>query len=473
MQLKKTKIVATLGPASTAEGIEAMIAAGANVFRINLSHTDADGFRAFVALVRAASAKLGAPVGILADLQGPRIRIGTVENGAILLSTETRVVLTPKRLMGTPEQLSISFAGLARDVEIGSEILLDDGNIRLVVEDLPGEGEVVCRVVRGGRVSSHRGINLPHRNISLPALTEKDIADADLGIELGVDFFALSFVQSAEDILGLNRHIEARGGGQKVIAKIERANAVAGIEAIADASFGVMIARGDLALEMSIEETPLAQKHIINVCRTRRRPVITATQMLESMTQSSKPTRAEAADVANAILDGTDALMLSGETAIGVDPVNVVETMARIARRTERAVEEGRLRAPSEPPPADTTLGVLADAARGVSEDVGAALVIAYTETGGSALNLASSRPRAPILALCASEAVRRRLALVWGIETQVIDLAAASGQVVETARREALASGYARVGDRILIVVGNVFGYGDVSNVLKVDRIP
>jgi pyruvate kinase len=473
--MKKTKIVATLGPRSfSASVVDGMIRAGANVFRINLSHTGSEAFRSAVALVRQTAQAAGATVAILADLCGPRIRIGEVRDGLIELPLGGRLRLTPEAgVVGTPERLSVSFAGLAADLEVGASILLDDGNIVLQVEELHDGGEIACVVRRGGRVSSHRGINLPHRKVSLPALTEKDYADADLGIELGVDLFALSFVQSAADVAALNRHIASRGGPQKVIAKIERENAVDEIEAIARESFGIMVARGDLALELSLEETPIAQKRIMNVCRALRRPVITATQMLESMTTSPKPTRAEAADVANAILDGTDAVMLSGETAIGIDPVNVVDVMARIARRTEAAVADGQLRPPPDPPTADTTVGVLAAAAKTVAENIGASLVMAYTDTGESAVYLASERPRPPILALCASEAVRRRLAVVWGVETRLIDVQEAAGQVLETARREALASGLGRSGERTVMLVGTVFGSSDVTNVLKVDQIP
>lgn len=474
MSRKKTKIVATLGPRSASqEVIEAMIGAGTDVFRINLSHTPAEEFRRLVARIRAAATRAAQPVAILADLRGPRIRIGEVPAGGIVLETGSRLVLTPEPLVGTPQRLSVSFDRLAADLEPGAQILLDDGNILMIVDELLAGGEIACEVRRGGPVSSHRGINLPHRRVSLPALTDKDFEDASLGVELGVDFFALSFVQSAEDVAQLNRFVAERGGTQKVIAKIERENAVGDIERIATESFGVMIARGDLALEMSIEETPIAQKRIMNVCRALRRPVITATQMLESMTHAAKPTRAEAADVANAILDGTDALMLSGETAIGVDPVNVVATMARIARRTERAVEEGHLRPPPEPPPAATTVGVLADAAKTVAAEVGARVIVSYTDTGESATNVSSERPSTPQLALCASEVVERRLAVVWGVETRPIDVAEATGRVPEIARREALAAGLASSGDRIVIVVGTVFPGSDATNVLKVDQIP
>ena len=475
MSVDKTKIVATVGPASSSpETIAQLIRAGVDVFRINLSHTDPRQFRELVGRIRAAAEGADSPIGILADLRGPRIRIGEVEGDCVELPTGGRVVLAPGDFTGTAERLSVSFAGLAGDVAIGAEILLDDGNLRMTVEELPPGGEVVCRIDHGGPVSSRRGINMPLRPVSLPALTEKDRADVDLGIELGVDFFALSFVQSADDVAELNRLVEERGGCQKAIAKIERENAVRDIERIAAESYGVMVARGDLALEMSIEETPIAQKRIINVCRALRRPVITATQMLESMTQARKPTRAEAADVANAVLDGTDALMLSGETAVGIDPVNVVETMARIARSAERAAAAGDL--PRLPRPSlggDTHLGVLASAARTVAESVDARLILTYTDTSEAAVSVASERPRPPILALCASEIVRRRLALAWGVETRLIDVAEASGQVLETARREAIAAGLAGPGDRIVILVGSVFGDSDLMNSLKVDVIP
>jgi len=234
-----------------------------------------------------------------------------------------------------------------------------------------------------------------------------------------------------------------------------------------------MVARGDLALEMSFEETPIAQKRIINVCRSLRRPVITATQMLESMTRAAKPTRAEAADVANAILDGTDALMLSGETAVGVDPVNVVATMARIARRTESAVDAGQLPTPPEPTQSSTTLGVLAAAAKTVAQDIGANVILAYTDTGEAAVNVASERPRPQILALCDDDAVRRRLAIVWGVETRRIDVAHSPDNVLQISRREAVAAGLASTGDRTVIVVGSLFASSDIANVLKVDQIP
>jgi len=474
MSRKKTKIVATVGPRSgTTATIAAMIRAGANAFRINLSHTPPDEFRRLVESIRAARESTGQTVAILADLRGPRIRIGDVAGGEIALATGGRVVLTPTTVIGTPERLSVSFQALADDVEPGAQILLDDGNIHLTVEQILGGGEIACRIDRGGPVSSRRGINLPHRRVGLPALTEKDLADAALGVDLGVDFFALSFVQSAEDVASLNRFIAARGGSQRVIAKIERENAVADLERIAAESFGVMVARGDLALEMSIEETPIAQKRIINVCRALRRPVITATQMLESMTQATKPTRAEAADVANAILDGSDALMLSGETAIGVDPANTVATMARIALRTERAVDEGQLRPPPEPPPAATTVGVLADAANTVAQQVTARVVVAYTDSGESAINVATRRQRTSQLALCASDVVERRLAIVWGVETRPIDVSHAAGRVHEVARQQVQSAGLASPGDRIVILVGTVFAGSDATNVLKVDRIP
>jgi pyruvate kinase len=270
---KKTRIVATLGPASSrAPLIEGLALAGANVFRINMSHADHAQLAALTRDIRSTGERLGLPLGIMADLRGPRIRIGTVAEGTIQVSDGQTLVLTPADVVGTPARISISYPQLADDVSIGSELLIDDGNIQVIVTALGPDGEVQGRVVRGGTLSSHRGINVPKRRVSLPALTDKDLSDVDAGIANGVDFFALSFVQSADDVRRLTTHIAARGGHQQVIAKIEREPAVTDIEAIARESFAVMIARGDLALEMSIEDTPIVQKHVMTVCRSPTRP---------------------------------------------------------------------------------------------------------------------------------------------------------------------------------------------------------
>ena len=348
-EAKRTKIIATLGPASDrADVLRRMIEAGMNVARINFSHQKAEGLRGTVERVRQASEEAGVPVAILGDLRGPRIRVGEMSGGSVVMATGSEVVLTPERIIGTPERVSVSFPRLAGDVTPGTALLLDDGNLLLRVVEVSGgaEGALRARVERGGTLSSNRGINLPGQRVSLPSITEKDEADIALAVELDFDFLALSFVQSAEDVRDLQRRLQARGADIPVIAKIEKKSALDDIEAIAQAAYGVMVARGDLALEMSLPDVPIAQKRIIAVCRQAARPVITATQMLESMTHAPKPTRAEATDVANAVFDGTDAVMLSGESAMGEYPVETVATMSAIARRAENAWLHGEVAAP-------------------------------------------------------------------------------------------------------------------------------
>ncbi len=306
-----------------------------DVVRLNFSHRSAEHAKPLVERVRCVADRLGVSVGILGDLRGPRIRIGEMQNGVITLKTGNKIILSPEPLIGTAERIAVSFRGLANDVAHGTVILLDDGNIELqVIEQLP-RGEVLCEVLRGGELKSNKGVNLKNRLVSLPSLTTKDYQDLDFAVSEQLDFLALSFVQSASDVRFLKQALAERGANIPVIAKIERKNALEDIERIVKECYGVMVARGDLALEMSFEDVPIAQKQIISACRQAGVPVITATQMLESMTNFHKPTRAEAADVANAILDGTDAVMLSGESAVGKFPVEVVSTMA-MERRASR-----------------------------------------------------------------------------------------------------------------------------------------
>ena len=318
---KRTKIVATLGPRSSDEAtLRQMIMAGLDVVRINFSHGQANDVAPLVQLVRRLSDEMSVPIAILGDLRGPRIRVGEIEGGAVELESDQKFILTPQQVMGNIERASISFAKLAQNVSVGSLILLDDGNIELKVEQIEGNGDVVCRVIQAHTLSSRRGVNLPGIRVNLPSLTRKDFADIAFAIERKFDFLALSFVQSVDDVRLLKAYLASQEAEIPVIAKIERQSALLDIENIVQEVDGVMVARGDLALEMSLEDVPFAQKRIIDVCREAAIPVITATQMLESMVTSHKPTRAEVTDVANAILDGTDALMLSGETAIGKYP---------------------------------------------------------------------------------------------------------------------------------------------------------
>ena len=470
---KRTKIVATLGPAcDRVDTLRAMIAAGMNVVRINFSHAKHEQTSATVARVRAAADEAGVPVAILGDLRGPRIRVGEMTGGAITLEAGKDLLLTPEFCTGTPERISVTFPKLADDVEPGATLLLDDGNLLLRVHEARG-AEVLAHVERGGTLSSNRGINLPGRRVSLPSLTEKDKGDVAFAVEEGFDFLALSFVQSADDVRGLQTLLATHRANIPIIAKIEKKSALDDIEAIARTAYGVMVARGDLALEMSLPDVPIAQKRIIAVCRQAASPVITATQMLESMTHAPKPTRAEATDVANAIFDGTDAVMLSGESAVGEYPVETVAMMSAIAARAERAWLGGEL--PGPPPLRENSEpgACVARAAEELAMHVGARAILTHTTGGTTTRRVACHRPRMPVLALSPDEGVRRRLALVWGVESERSDEIRSTEHMVEVALKAAAARCGARPGDTVVIVAGTPYRVSGRTNLIKVETIP
>lgn len=471
---KRTKIVATLGPASANEEVlRKMILAGLNVVRFNFSHSQPESLIPMIELVRSLSDELDAPVAILGDLRGPRIRVGEMDGGSIELVNGQKITLTPQPVIGTPGRISVSFSQLAADTRIGSLLLLDDGNIELKVESIKSNGEIVCRIIQGGTLSSHRGINLPGLRVSLPSITKKDYADIDFAIAQKFDFLALSFVQSATDVRQLNAYLASEGVKIPVIAKIEKKGALDDIEAIVQEAYGVMVARGDLALEMSIQDVPIAQKRIIAACRRAAIPVITATQMLESMIEWHKPTRAEATDVANAILDGTDALMLSGETAIGKYPAETVATMATIAARTEQAWLSGELAgAPALPPPQGIDANV-AYVSNVVAQSIAAKAIVIHTTTGATARRVACHRPLIPVLALTSHPDSRRRLALTWGVESELVENIRNTHHMVSLAFKHAVQCGAAAPGDEIVITAGTPYGTAGRTNMLKVEQIP
>ena len=470
---KRTKIIATLGPASDKEDtLRAMIAAGMNVVRINFSHAQPAALRATLDRVRRAAAAAGVPVGILGDLRGPRIRVGEMTGGAITLEAGKEIILTPDPCVGLPDRIGTTFPALAGDVALDTPLLLDDGNLVLRVLEVRG-GEVRAHIERGGTLSSNRGINLPGRRVSLPSITAKDEADIALAVAEGFDFLALSFVQSAADVRELQGKLAALGSAIPVIAKIEKKSALDDIEAIARTAYGVMVARGDLALEMSLPEVPIAQKRIIAVCRQAASPVITATQMLESMTHAPKPTRAEATDVANAIFDGTDAVMLSGESAMGEYPVETVAVMAAIAERAERAWLGGEL--PGPPPLRESSEpgACVARAAEELAMNVGARAILTHTTGGTTTRRVACHRPRMPILALSPDEGVRRRLALIWGVESERSEEIRGTSHMVEVALKAAVARCGARPGDTVVIVAGTPYRVSGRTNLIKVETVP
>jgi pyruvate kinase len=470
---KRTKIIATLGPASDREEVlRAMIEAGMNLVRINFSHARPDALRQTLERIRSAADSVGVPIGILGDLRGPRIRVGEMTGGAITLEAGKDIVLTPDPCVGLPDRIGTTFPELAGDVERGTVLLLDDGNLVLRVAEVRG-ADVSAHIERGGMLSSNRGINLPGRRVNLPSITAKDEADLDFAVAEGFDFLAQSFVQSADDVRGLQAKIEARGARIPVIAKIEKKSALDDIEAIARTAYGVMVARGDLALEMSLPEVPIAQKMIIATCRQAASPVITATQMLESMTHAPKPTRAEATDVANAIFDGTDAVMLSGESAMGEYPVQTVAMMSAIAARAEAAWLGGELPGPPRLRESTETGACVARAAEELAMNVGARAILTHTTGGTTTRRVACHRPRMPILALSPDEGVRRRLALIWGVESERSEEIRGTAHMVELALRAAVERCGARAGDTVVIVAGTPYRVSGRTNLIKVETIP
>ncbi|MFN4073771.1 MAG: pyruvate kinase [Thermus sp.] len=469
---KRTKIVATLGPASDSkEAIRALAEAGADVFRLNFSHGTHEDHRKRVAWVREVEKELGKTLAILQDLQGPKIRIGRFREGRVELKAGQPFVLTRAPVEGDETRVSLTYKGLPEDVAPGQMLLLDDGRLRLRVEKIQGD-EIHTRVEVGGVLSDSKGINVPGSDLSIPALSEKDIQDLALGAELGVDWVAVSFVRTRDDLL-LARHYLARHGSRaRLMAKIEKPSAVYRFEEILEEADGIMVARGDLGVEMPLEEVPIMQKRLILRAIAAGKPVITATQMLESMVQNPSPTRAEASDVANAIFDGTDAVMLSAETAAGAYPVEAVATMARIAQAVESSPEFLQKLNVLRPAPTPTTQDAIAQAADDIVEAVEAKAIVVFTATGSSARRIARTRPRVPILALTPNPEVERQLALVWGVLPHLAPDPQDTDDMVRIALEKAKACGLAQVGERVVIAAGVPFGVRGTTNLIRVERV-
>jgi pyruvate kinase len=470
---KRTKIVATLGPATDSEEmLYRLIDAGMDVARLNFSHRGADAAKPLVEKIRKVADRMGVGIGIMGDLRGPRIRVGEMENGAIELEKGSKIYLTSDKVVGTPEKVAVSFKGLSRDVIPGTTILLDDGNIELIVLEIRPNSDIYCEIARGGELKNNKGVNLKNRLVSLPSLTTKDYLDLDFAVSEELDFLALSFVQSSSDVRFLKQALAERGASIPVIAKIERQNALEDIKNIVKECYGVMVARGDLALEMSFEDVPIAQKRIISVCRDAGVPVITATQMLESMITFHKPTRAEAADVANAILDGTDAVMLSAESAVGKFPVEAVATMSQIAIRAEAAWINGEL-----PPPTPIADRPDLEAAVGratyvIASSVSAKAIVAATSSGTTPRRVACHRPKMPIIALCSTIEVCRRMTLSWGVQPQLTEPLVGTAHLVKLSAEAAMRTLNAGPNDLITIAAGTPFNVAGKTNLIKVEKI-
>ncbi len=467
---RKTKIIATLGPASaTSESIGKLMDAGVDLFRLNFSHgTNADKGR-IIDTVRALSSRRGREVAILADLQGPKIRTGRMENGAIPLRRGESIAISTNEVLGRPGLISTIYKALPDDVRPGSRILMDDGLIELKVNSVEG-GIVYCTVVEGGILKDLKGINLPGVNVSSPSLTDKDRIDLEFCLDKGVDYLALSFVRKSGDVEELKRIIAAYGFSTPVVAKIEKPEALRNFKSILDVADAIMVARGDLGVEINAEKVPLIQKKIINACNEAGKPVITATQMLESMILHPRPTRAETSDVANAILDGTDAVMLSGETASGGFPVEAVRTMVKVALDVERS---GLWRMANRQPPASSHAipVAVAEAACHAALTVRAKAVVVFTQSGATAARIARFRPQLPIIAFTSSDEIRRRLALYWGVRALPVGIMANSDQQITLVEETLLDTGF-RKGDVVVITMGVPLGSSGSTNLMKVHTL-
>jgi pyruvate kinase len=469
--MRSTKIVATIGPSSLdLDVLTAMIGAGMDVARLNFAHGTREQHAEIAGRIRVAAERAGREVAILGDLPGPKLRLGPVAGGVAELPRGTRVVLTPEQVEGTSARLSVAWTGFAELVDAGDVCYLADGAVRLRVDEVADQ-EVVTRVEVGGSVASRQGLNLPNVTVSLPAVSAEDIALIDAGLEMGLDFFALSFVRRREDLDPVREHLAQRGVEVPLIAKIEKPQAAANGEEIVEAADGIMIARGDLGIELPIEEVPLVQKRLLAIAGRRATPTITATQMLESMVHSTRPTRAEVADVANAIFDGTDAVMLSQETAVGRHPVLAVEMMASIAETTERELPYGRWLA-ERGPQANNQYHAIAFGAVGAVYQLGLRCIVSPTNTGTTVTLISAYRPRAPVLALSPDRAVVRRCQLLWGVHPQLNEEPLETLELIDACARAAVEAGLAGRGDRIGITAGLPAGTAGGTNLFKVHAI-
>jgi pyruvate kinase len=465
---RRAKIVCTLGPATQSyERVRALVYAGMDVARLNFSHGSYEDHKQAYTWVREASDESGRGVGVLVDLQGPKIRLGTFAAGPVVWATGETVEITVEDVRGTHDLVSTTYKGLADDVSVGERLLVDDGKVGLRVTAVDGP-VVRCLVTEGGPVSNHKGLSLPGIGVNVPALSDKDEADLRFAMGLRADMIALSFVRSAADVDLVHAIMDESGARLPVLAKIEKPQAVDNLQEIVDAFDGLMVARGDLGVEMPLEQVPLVQKRAIRAARECAKPVIVATQMLDSMIGNSRPTRAEASDVANAVLDGADAVMLSGETSVGAYPVETVATMARIISAAEEALEQ----VPPVTREPDSIAASITRAAAQVGEQVGARALVAFTQSGDTARRLAENRSGIPLLAFTPTQSVRSQLALVWGVETFLVPAVQHTDEMVRQVDTAMLELGRMQVGELVTIVAGSPPMTSGATNALRVWRL-
>jgi len=470
---RRAKIVCTIGPASNSKTIiHKLIRAGMDVARLNFSHGTHVEHKRVVEIIRAGARSYNSPVAILQDLKGLKLRVGSLKSGEITLKKGSILAITTDDIIGSPQEVSISYPHLIKDVEIGDKILMDDGLIQLRIIGKK-KNRLITKVIEGGVLKEKKGVNLPGTKISGSSFTDKDKEDLAFGIKIGVDYVAVSFVRSKEDILKVKNWLKNQGSDIPVIAKIETPQALENIDEIIDVSDGLMIARGDMGVELPPEKVPLIQKHLIYQCNKALKPVITATQMLESMTEHLRPTRAEAADIANAVLDGTDALMLSAETAIGKYPVEALKMMNRIIRATEKQYLKIRKHPRSTGRLSPTGFAhAIAEAACISALDIKAKAIVAFSRSGFTALLVSKLRPPVSIIGFTVKEEILRRMSLYWGIIPQVMRFPGSTDEMILESESALLKRGLVKKGESIVIIATSPFALGGKTNILKLHRV-
>ncbi len=470
--MRKTKIICTLGPACESEDkLEGLMLAGMNVARFNFSHGTHEDQKKRLDSVLKVSRGLKLPIATMLDTKGPEIRLRDIENGRTELKTGQAFTLTTEEILGTNERASITYKNLAGDIKEGVTILIDDGLIEMEVEKIEGT-EIVCKVINGGPISNHKGVNVPGAVLSMPYISEVDRSDILFGIETGYDYIACSFARSKEDILQIREILDAHNSKMKIIAKIENMQGIENLEEILSVSDGIMVARGDMGVEIPMEEVPVLQKRMIHMAEAQGKHVITATQMLESMIKNPRPTRAEVTDIANAIYDGTTAIMLSGESAAGQYPVEAVKTMARIAERAEQDIDyKGRLKKRTLPEDIDITTGI-SYATCSTAMELKAAAIITVTMSGFTAEMVSRYKPDCPVIGCSVNPQVCRQLNLSWGIAPLLMEKEETEEALFEEAIRVCREAGYIKAGDRVVLTAGVPLGMSGTTNMIRVIEV-
>lgn len=472
--MKKTKIVGTIGPASESEeALKALFNNGLNVCRLNFSHGTHEEHQERIDRIKKVREEMDLPIAIMLDTKGPEIRLGDFKDGQIELNQGDPFTLTTRDIMGDEGIVSISYKDLPEDVKIGGRILIDDGLVELKVSEIENGTDIKCIAVNNGILKNHKGVNVPNVKINLPAVTDKDIGDIKFGIKNEVDFLAVSFVRTPEDVTTIRKILEENGGQDiHIISKVESQQGVDNLDDIITMSDGIMVARGDLGVEVKSEEIPLIQKEMIKKCNIAGKPVITATQMLDSMMRNPRPTRAEVTDVANAILDGSTSIMLSGETAAGKFPVDSVKMMYDIAIRTENALDYDEILRVRSRQTQLTTTNAIGKATCATAADLDAKAIITATSSGYTSKAISKYRPKAPIIAATNTESVRRKLALEWGVYPVLSQLSATTDEVIDNSIASAMEGGYVEEGDLVVITAGVPVGLSGTTNLIKVHSI-